>query len=513
MAHDVFVSHSSKDKPIADAICTALEQVGIRCWIAPRDIVPGATWGKSIVDAIQGARVMVLVFSANANTSPQIEREVERAVSKGLPLIPFRIENVKPSGALEYFLGTPHWLDALTPPVEQHLQRLVEVIRQILAGPSVETRLEVPHESATASTASGSRATQGRSAPLERTSRQAVRSRGPLLAGLAVMMALLIALPAYLYVRSGRSPAPPTQVALSPSAAPAAAVSGAAHEIAPAPLSPTAAPASITSASPPSTTVPTAEQPASATASSTAGGSPALEPPAAPAPGASPPAPAVPPAPAPASVAAPPAPVPATSPPAAAVAPALPTASPSTAPGTGAAPDQAKAPAAAPPSTGAAPAQPTSPAARATAPAAKPPQLAARPPVGTSQTTKPARDVRRFDGLWIGSVVCAGTESGLPGWKYQMVATVTNGTLHGERGHAGQPGSETWDGTVRADGTIEILQKGLTGNSARDPFHRPAGTEFQNTYAGKLNDTHGTLTRLNRASCTIDFVPQANAHQ
>ena len=76
MAHDVFISYSSKDKHAGDAVCNVLEHHGIRCWIAPRDIVPGVGWARSIIGAINGARVMVLVFSRNANASPQIEREV-----------------------------------------------------------------------------------------------------------------------------------------------------------------------------------------------------------------------------------------------------------------------------------------------------------------------------------------------------------------------------------------------------------------------------------------------------
>jgi TIR domain-containing protein len=80
LAHDVFISYSSKDKTIGDAVCATLEASGIRCWIAPRDIAPGADWGESIIAAIQGSRVFVLVFSGHANESQQIKREVERAV-------------------------------------------------------------------------------------------------------------------------------------------------------------------------------------------------------------------------------------------------------------------------------------------------------------------------------------------------------------------------------------------------------------------------------------------------
>jgi hypothetical protein len=132
MAHDIFVSYSNKDKPTADAICAALEANGIRCWIAPRDILPGSDWGEAIIDAIHACRVMVLVFSGNSNNSPQIKREIERAVNAGIPVVPFRIEDVLPSKTLEYFISTQHWLDALTPPLEQHLQYLATTMRAML---------------------------------------------------------------------------------------------------------------------------------------------------------------------------------------------------------------------------------------------------------------------------------------------------------------------------------------------------------------------------------------------
>ena len=128
MAHDVFISHSARDKPAADAICAKLEARSIRCWIAPRDIHPGMEYGTAIVEAIDGARVMLLVFSSHSNTSPQISREIERAVHKELIVIPIRIEDVAPSGNLEYFLATPHWLDAITPPLEQHLDQIVDSV-------------------------------------------------------------------------------------------------------------------------------------------------------------------------------------------------------------------------------------------------------------------------------------------------------------------------------------------------------------------------------------------------
>jgi hypothetical protein len=133
VAFDVFISYSSNDKPTADAACAALEAADIRCWIAPRDINPGREYGESIIDAIEGAKVFVLIFSANANTSPQISREVERAVSKGLVIVPVRIEDVAPSRNLEYFISSPHWLDAFPPPREKYFAKLVQSVQALLA--------------------------------------------------------------------------------------------------------------------------------------------------------------------------------------------------------------------------------------------------------------------------------------------------------------------------------------------------------------------------------------------
>ncbi len=132
MAHDVFISHSHADKPVADAACAALEARGIRCWIAPRDIHPGHNWAASIVEAIRGAQIMLLVFSRHANQSPQVQREVERAANSGKVLLPLRIEDVLPEAALEYYLNTPHWLDAISRPFEAHLEKLADACASLL---------------------------------------------------------------------------------------------------------------------------------------------------------------------------------------------------------------------------------------------------------------------------------------------------------------------------------------------------------------------------------------------
>ena len=134
MAHDVFVSYSNKDKPVADAVVAGLENSGIRCWVAPRDITPGSSWGEAIISAIEGSRFMVIILSGNSNQSKQVVREVERAVANSVIIIPFRIENINPTGAMAYFLSTEHWLDAITPPLERHIEMLQSTLQLFISG-------------------------------------------------------------------------------------------------------------------------------------------------------------------------------------------------------------------------------------------------------------------------------------------------------------------------------------------------------------------------------------------
>src|SRR3989337_1405691 len=135
MAHDVFISYSSKDKPIADGICASLEADGIRCWIAPRDIAPGEDWPTAITKAISESAVMVLVFSASSNSSADVGREIILAANRNLVIIPFKIENIEPEPGKQYYLARTHWLEAMNPPTRQQIQSLVKIVTSIIPVP------------------------------------------------------------------------------------------------------------------------------------------------------------------------------------------------------------------------------------------------------------------------------------------------------------------------------------------------------------------------------------------
>jgi hypothetical protein len=129
---DVFLSHSHVDKDYADAICHYLEATGIRCWMAPRDIRPSDDWAEAIISAMDRTKILVLILSASSNSSPQVRREVERAVCKSVTVLPFRIQNVPLSKSLEYFISTQHWLDAMTGDRGEHLAELRQSVSLLL---------------------------------------------------------------------------------------------------------------------------------------------------------------------------------------------------------------------------------------------------------------------------------------------------------------------------------------------------------------------------------------------
>jgi len=132
MAHDVFISYSSVDKTAAENVCSILEQNGITCWIAPRDITPGLDFAEGIIDGIKSSKLFILVYSSNSNNSKQVIREVDRAVHTGLPVLNLRLEDVPLSKQLEYYLSSVHWLDAIKPPLEKHINKLSGVVKILL---------------------------------------------------------------------------------------------------------------------------------------------------------------------------------------------------------------------------------------------------------------------------------------------------------------------------------------------------------------------------------------------
>ena len=130
--HDVFISYSSKNKNVADAIVADLESHSIRCWYAPRGIMPGQEWATAISDAMAEASVFVLIYTEDSNKSKQVMNEVAMAFKLGLTIVPFKLTDDLMNPELEYYLSRVHWLDALTPPLAESIESLRNHVAVIL---------------------------------------------------------------------------------------------------------------------------------------------------------------------------------------------------------------------------------------------------------------------------------------------------------------------------------------------------------------------------------------------
>jgi hypothetical protein len=135
----IFISYSSKDQKIAGTIAQALEARGQCCWIASRDVRAGDNFQEAIVRALREAKVMLLVFSANANNSDEIKKELVLAGRHRVIVVPVRVENVVPSDAFSYELATRQWVD-LFQDWESQIEQLVAQVEIILAAPGEAPR-------------------------------------------------------------------------------------------------------------------------------------------------------------------------------------------------------------------------------------------------------------------------------------------------------------------------------------------------------------------------------------
>src|SRR3984885_2960234 len=139
----IFISYSSKDQQIAETIYQALEARGLDCWIASRDVRAGENFQEAIVRALRSAKVMLLVFTSNANNSDEIKKELVLAGRHRVTVVPVRVEDVVPNDAFTYELATRQWID-LFKDWERQIEQLVAQVEMILAAPVSTTAGEAP---------------------------------------------------------------------------------------------------------------------------------------------------------------------------------------------------------------------------------------------------------------------------------------------------------------------------------------------------------------------------------
>lgn len=107
----VFISHSSKDAESAGKVCALLEKAGHTCFIAPRDIPSGKEYAQEIMLGVERSQAVLCMLSANSNSSPHVLREIEHAVSRSIPIVVYKMEEVTLTKSMEYFLMAHQWMN------------------------------------------------------------------------------------------------------------------------------------------------------------------------------------------------------------------------------------------------------------------------------------------------------------------------------------------------------------------------------------------------------------------
>lgn len=125
----IFLSHHSSQKELVQHLSKYLERHGLKTWFAPRDIRSGEAWDESINNAIQNCQAVVLLFTAKADASIQVKRELALADKYKKPVFWLRLEKVEPNN-LSYFLTSTQWLDWMDQR-DETLERLIYDIKSI----------------------------------------------------------------------------------------------------------------------------------------------------------------------------------------------------------------------------------------------------------------------------------------------------------------------------------------------------------------------------------------------
>ncbi len=232
MSAPIFISYSSKDQDIAETIYRALEARGQDCWIACRDVRPGENYQEAIVRALRVAKVMLLVFTSNANNSDEIKKELVLAGRHRVTVVPVRVEDVVPNDAFTYELATRQWIDLF-----KDWERQIDILATRLG--DIVQSAKPGEGGAEAAAVLPRRPAAGRSS-----------SNQPLLWGSALAAVLIVIGGAVLYLRPGATPAPPAPSPPAKMAAQSPPASAATPQVPPAPA-PAAPPAPQTATQPP----------------------------------------------------------------------------------------------------------------------------------------------------------------------------------------------------------------------------------------------------------------------
>ncbi len=87
MSSDVFLSYSKRDEALARALVDTMQQAGVSVWWDTK-LLPGENWERSIREALEGAKIVVVLISEHSLESKWVQAEVMRAYATAGNFLP-----------------------------------------------------------------------------------------------------------------------------------------------------------------------------------------------------------------------------------------------------------------------------------------------------------------------------------------------------------------------------------------------------------------------------------------
>ncbi|MFI5201005.1 MAG: TIR domain-containing protein [Candidatus Kapaibacterium sp.] len=131
MTADVFISYSREDKDRVTELATKLREAGVSLWIDQGGIDAAAIWTEEIVNALENAKVLLLMISEKAVNSHNVLKEVTIASERKGHILPIHLEPTKIPAAMKYALAGIQHVEYFHGDQSENIKTIVRSLERI----------------------------------------------------------------------------------------------------------------------------------------------------------------------------------------------------------------------------------------------------------------------------------------------------------------------------------------------------------------------------------------------
>jgi adenylate cyclase len=137
---DVFISYSRDDQKRVFELATKLRAAGVGLWIDQGSLDAAAQWGQQIVEALDAAKVMLLMISPSAVRSDNVAKEVTLISERRGTILPLHLEQTVIPPALKYPLAGIQHIELYNGDPEEKLQAVIRSLVRLGVSLEAPTR-------------------------------------------------------------------------------------------------------------------------------------------------------------------------------------------------------------------------------------------------------------------------------------------------------------------------------------------------------------------------------------